>query len=326
MSANAVALVRPPDPVPVDDWNQARVDFVLKTYCGGADEATASAFVHIARKRRLSPEEKQIYLINRGGKWSVETSIDGFRLIADRSDRYAGSDEAVYGEETAGHPATASVTVWKLVQGIRCPFTATARWAEYCPKAATQAFMWNDKPYLMLGKCAEALALRKAFPADLSGIYVDAEMAQAGNGDPSTAELARARGAGQPTPHRGLSSAVRATEARSLAKDVGAAFAVGVEEARTIGQELLRNRWGVGETADLSAEQIGAVRDAVLRWRRNPADLRRWLALFEGEATPDMLADVEIVLSEAEVEDELVWGALALRKERLGIEAGVEGE
>ena len=68
--------------------------------------------------------------------------------------------------------------VKKIVSGVVCEFKASASWLEYCPKGK-QDYMWNKMPYLMLGKCAEALALRKAFPNDLSGIYTDDEMAQA---------------------------------------------------------------------------------------------------------------------------------------------------
>jgi len=62
------------------------------------------------------------------------------------------------------------------VHDQRCGFTATARWSEYKPDSD---FMWRRMPHTMLGKCAEALALRKGFPQELSGLYEAAEMDQA---------------------------------------------------------------------------------------------------------------------------------------------------
>jgi hypothetical protein len=77
-----------------------------------------------------------------------------------------------------------------MVEGTRVPFTASARWKEYVQEKdeyedsrktgkKVPAAMWAKMPYLMLGKVAEALALRKAFPNDLSGIYTHEEMQQA---------------------------------------------------------------------------------------------------------------------------------------------------
>jgi hypothetical protein len=77
------------------------------------------------------------------------------------------------------------VTVWKILSGVRCPFTATAHWAEYYPGDA-QGWAWKKMPHVMLGKCAEALALRKAFPAELSGVYTFEEMEQSGGGHVNT--------------------------------------------------------------------------------------------------------------------------------------------
>jgi hypothetical protein len=76
------------------------------------------------------------------------------------------------------------VTVWKMVGGVRGSFTASALWSEY---QQANNKMWAKMPCTMLAKCAEALALRKAFPADLSGLYTTEEMMQAegGNDRPS---------------------------------------------------------------------------------------------------------------------------------------------
>jgi hypothetical protein len=74
--------------------------------------------------------------------------------------------------------SAATVTVWRLVQGTRCSFTATARWSEYFP-GDQGGHMWRKMPHTMLAKCAEALALRKGFPRQLAGLYAKEEMDQA---------------------------------------------------------------------------------------------------------------------------------------------------
>jgi len=133
-------------------------------------------FLQAAARYGLNPVANQIYPQVRGQNMTMTTGIDGFRLMAQRTGCYAGNDDPIYDDEEA--PRKATVTVWKIVHGARCPFTASARWDQYFP-GERQGFMWKKMPHLMLGKCAESLALRKAFPAELSGLYTQEEMQQA---------------------------------------------------------------------------------------------------------------------------------------------------
>lgn len=170
---------------PVDELS-GKLALIKRTVAKDATDDELEMFLHQCRKTGLDPLARQIYCIKRGGKATIQTGIDGYRLIADRTGLYAGNDDAVFvGEHFVGTegrevsaPPQATVTVWKFVRDERCPFTATARWSEYYP-GDIQGQMWRKMPYVLLAKCAEALALRKAFPADLSGIYTDAEMHQA---------------------------------------------------------------------------------------------------------------------------------------------------
>jgi len=216
--SSAVATIRPAAPTVAgagsaatgDEWNDTRVEFIRRTYCGGAPDAIAATFIELCRRRRLAPEEKHVYLTKRGNDWVIQTGIDGYRLIADRTGRYAGSDPPVYDTDDAERPNTATVTVWKLVDGHRCPFAASARWAEYAPKDTRTGFMWVKMPYLMLAKCAEALALRKAFPAELAGVYTDSEMDQA---EPAATVLDAPRPA--PAPIRATATVVEIVDAET---------------------------------------------------------------------------------------------------------------
>lgn len=110
-------------------------------------------------------------------KLTFVTTVDLLRSRAAETDEYAGNDDPMfeYGKGEDKDPTLATVTVWKMVQGQRCAFTATARYAEYYP-GDKQGFMWRSKPHVMLGKCAEGLALRKAFPKQLAGLYLEEEL------------------------------------------------------------------------------------------------------------------------------------------------------
>lgn len=164
-----------------------KLELIKRTVANGATKDDLELLLHQARRAGLDPLARQIYLVKRKGKGTIQVGIDGLRLVADRTGLYAGNDDAIFEGVQEGLPTKATVTVYKVVQGIRCPFTATARWQEYYP-GDDQGFQWRKMPHVMLAKCAEALALRKAFPMEMSGLYVHEEMEQADGAPPSEHE------------------------------------------------------------------------------------------------------------------------------------------
>jgi len=105
------------------------------------------------------------------------------RTRAAETGEYAGNDDARF-EYLArtDTPSSATVTVYRFVAGQRVPFTATARMSEFKPADGADV-MWRRMPHHMLGKVAEAQALRKAFPRQLAGLYAREEMAAADDDD-----------------------------------------------------------------------------------------------------------------------------------------------
>jgi|DEB19_MinimDraft_3_1074340.scaffolds.fasta_scaffold20234_4 phage recombination protein Bet len=142
------------------------------TICPNMNQDEFNQFWHMVERSQLDPLARQIYAIRRGGKLTVTVGIDGFRLIADRTGVFGGMDDVIFDNEE--NPKKATITVYKFVQGVRCATTASARMAEYNQNNT----MWRRMPCTMLGKVAESLALRKAFPAELSGLYTEDEMAK----------------------------------------------------------------------------------------------------------------------------------------------------
>ena len=181
-----------------------QVDLIKRTVAKGASDDELRLFVQVCKGANLNPFLKQVHLVPRwdsklGGEVrTIQVGIDGFRAVAESSGAYAGNDDPIFDGEheipitkyenkkpvdaKLTVPGKATVTVYKMVEGNRYPFTATARWTEYYP-GQKMGFQWNIRPYLMLGKCAEALALRKAFPKLLSGMYSAEEMDRTATSD-----------------------------------------------------------------------------------------------------------------------------------------------
>lgn len=171
-------------------WTAKQVALIKNTVAKGADMDELHLFLYTAKKVGLDPLAKQIYFNkfrNKDGSstMTIITGIDGYRSIAERTGQLAGIDDAIFDDgnkNEAGkepvNPSKATVTVYRMVSGQRVAFTASARWKEYVV-GGNKGFMWTKMPYNQLAKCAEALALRKAFPNDLLSLRTDDEMAQA---------------------------------------------------------------------------------------------------------------------------------------------------
>lgn len=160
-----------------------------------ASRAVVAKFFHTVERTGLDPLAKQIYCIGRAGRdgveWAIQTGIDGFRLIAERSGQYAGQDPAewltasgewvdVFVKALHGdHPLAARVAVYR--HDWQRPAVGIATWDEYVQTKSNGELtaMWKQRGPGQLAKCAEALALRKACPQDLSGLYTDDEMGSA---------------------------------------------------------------------------------------------------------------------------------------------------
>ncbi|WP_054682626.1 phage recombination protein Bet [Microbacterium sp. No. 7] len=196
---DSLALPTTADPELWTDDQKALLDaagLVKRPKNGPAEPAprsTVVAFLAHCQRTGLDPIAKQIYAIERGGKWTITVSIDGFRLVAQRSGQYAGQtpiewtgDGVTWVDVWLADEPPAAARVGVRRRGFDEPLFAVARWKSYAvtvPEWQNRQIvgeklspMWERMPDLMLGKVAEALALRRAFPMELSGLYTEEEV------------------------------------------------------------------------------------------------------------------------------------------------------
>ncbi len=163
---------------------EEKKDLIKSLYCKGLDDKETEHFFIVCRKLDLNPLAKQIYVYKMGGKMTIIVSIDGLRLVADRTKEYAPGKETCFKYKEDGEKLLcATAYVKKLTKdGQWHEISATAFLDEY----NTNQNLWKKMPHVMLAKCAEAQALRRAFPAELSGVYTKEEMDQAKMEDQNT--------------------------------------------------------------------------------------------------------------------------------------------
>ena len=194
-------------------------------------------FIRICQKTRLDPFTKQIWIRpeKQGStRGVIIAGIQGFLAVADRSGVYDGSDPILWCAKNGDWvdawtleqpPEAAKALVYRKdrsrpeVSVIRWNAVVSLRWDNDTKRKVPTDF-WSRMPDYMLGKCALAAALRKAFPSLLTGVYETSEIPETHTAAASNGETLQAE---PPPTGETLAADVAAQQARIEAEKAAAA-------------------------------------------------------------------------------------------------------
>lgn len=169
----------------IDYEDKEKLAVILNTVAKGASPAEFLMFIEMCKGTGLNPFKRELWFIKDDyGKVQMMTGINGFYQIANSNPAYDGTEtiegnfiEHKEGDQVFLVPESITSKVWR--KDRKFPQVATAYWREFmkpCLTSKGKLSIWGRMPTVMLTKCSDALALRKAFPQELNGLFCEEEI------------------------------------------------------------------------------------------------------------------------------------------------------